>query len=248
MAGIVPTPGAPTGGSYGSITIGRNRYGTYQRNRTVPVNPNSPRQVAARSAFRAAVNQWTTDIQGSINADAWGVYADAVPWLNKAGQETRLSAQAMFIRYYAAAMAAFGAPPTGGGVQETPPLIFNIGTIDVAPGTDGFSLDIETYAISLSVLAATNSFNVTNGRLIVEQSLPVNPGRKFPGPRWQQVASEPMTGANDYLIEYDAGDITLPAALSQQVWFRCRGVHPLASDRRVTEQVIVGPFICLTPP
>lgn len=248
MAGIIPTPGAPVGGSYGSITIGRNRYGTYQRNRTVPVNPNSSRQVAARAAFRAAVNFWTTGVAPTVDRDTWETYAQAVPWLNSAGETTHLSAQAMFIRYYAAVMAAFGTPPTPLTVQVTPPGIFNIGSIDVVLGEDGFTFDGANFEINLAIATSTNSYNVANGRLIVEQSLPANIGRRFAGPRWQQVASIAMTAAATYVGTYAITDTTIPAVLGQQVWFRCRGVGPLASDRRVTEQVIVGPVICAAPP
>lgn len=55
------TPSAligPLSRSAGSTTASHNRFGTYFRNRTIPTNPNTPKQATARATIQAASNAW----------------------------------------------------------------------------------------------------------------------------------------------------------------------------------------------
>lgn len=88
--------GMQLSGSVGGVTASRNRYGAYLRNRTVPVNPNTSRQLAVRAAFAAATLAWAglTDSQ----RQGWQDYATGTPVLNRLGETVTLSANCMFVR------------------------------------------------------------------------------------------------------------------------------------------------------
>lgn len=88
--------GMQLSGSVGGVVASRNRYGAYLRNRTVPVNPNTPEQLNARASFTAAALAWAglTDLQRG----AWQAYATSTPLLNRLGESITLSANAMFVR------------------------------------------------------------------------------------------------------------------------------------------------------
>lgn len=84
-------------GSMGSITASHNRYGMYFRNRSIPVNPSSSRQQAARNAFSDAANYWSSTLT-EAERTAWNDYAAAVPVLNSLGDSVYLTGFAMFLR------------------------------------------------------------------------------------------------------------------------------------------------------
>ena len=58
MALIRYAEGQQRSGSIGASVYSHNRYGAYIRARSVPVNPNTDRQVAIRNAIRALTIAW----------------------------------------------------------------------------------------------------------------------------------------------------------------------------------------------
>lgn len=84
-------------GSIGGIVYSRNRYGSYARNRTKPVNPNSERQQAVRNIMGFLVNAWAR-ILTQANRNKWSVYAAAVSFVNSLGQTITLTGFNHFIR------------------------------------------------------------------------------------------------------------------------------------------------------
>ena len=88
---------AAMSGSAGGKTYSRNRYGAYIRNRSIPVNPSSSRQQAARNAFSAAAVYWSSTLTAAERT-AWNDYAAAVPVLNAVGDTVYLTGFAMFLR------------------------------------------------------------------------------------------------------------------------------------------------------
>jgi hypothetical protein len=88
---------AACSGSAGGKTYSHNRYGAYVRNRSIPVNPSSSRQQAARNAFSAAAVYWSSTLS-SAERQAWNDYAAAVPVLNALGDSVYLTGFAMFLR------------------------------------------------------------------------------------------------------------------------------------------------------
>jgi hypothetical protein len=82
-------------GSMGGTTYARNRFGAYTRKRSVPVQPNSTKQVQAREAFRDSVVSWAS--LTAAQREAWKNYADQVAVKDALGQTIYLTAQNWFI-------------------------------------------------------------------------------------------------------------------------------------------------------
>lgn len=84
-------------GSIAGITYSHNRFGNYTRMRVTPVNPSSTQQQFVRNAFGALAVIWATTLT-TAQRDAWDLYADNVPVLDKLGQSINLTGMNMFIR------------------------------------------------------------------------------------------------------------------------------------------------------
>lgn len=226
--------GIPVSGSIGLKTFSRNRFGNYTRTRTNPVNPNSTRQQAAREGFRNAVSYWVQTMT-TINKNLWNTWAANVPWLNAAGQTVNMTGMNAWVRYYCAVWAATGAAPA----TVTPPSLFNLGQIQadtLVIANDGTDLNVDFNAV-----VASNSWQAVGGFLLFELSRPTNPGNEFPGGPWY--VCEVVDGSAVAAVSFSVPLTSLKyiPADGQIVWARMRGIAPIASDRRVSEQLVVGP-------
>jgi hypothetical protein len=258
MAIIIPGPGTPSSGSLGSITYSRNRYGAYTRNRTNPVNPNSPLQSRSRQIFNAAIAAWG-EMTG-VQRTAWENWAASTPWLNKAGETVNLTGQVAFNRHYTAQMQfTYPAAPAAGFL--VPPLENNVGSINVTMVAPGIAYTAATGTIAFTISApagATNTWAVAGGQAIVEMTHGQNLTRNYHGSRWSQLfeqgaqVASSVWAANEVVVagSTDPADNPLhfPYGLQvgQKVWVRVRGISPVA-DRRVTVQFVMGPFILQAP-
>ncbi len=110
-------------GSIGGTVFAKNRSGSYIRQRTIPVNPNSPRQVQARSNIQALTQAWNAALT-SVQRAAWGLYADSVNVLNRLGETISLSGYNMFIRSNACLLGA------GQSRVDDAPTIFELAASD----------------------------------------------------------------------------------------------------------------------
>lgn len=248
--------GVPVSGSTGNNTYSRNRYGSYRRRRSLPVNPNTARQNGARSAFRAAVAAWGS-ILTQLQRDQWNNWAAATPWLNKAGQSVFLTGQAAFIRHSCSWQTA-GNAITGNWL--IPPVQNNVGSIDVSKTVAEIEIDIATQTtgdVSFAAPATTNSSGLASCGFFVEITPGQNAGRKFPGSKWTSLnvsGSNPVYPWATNAIALSALPLDLPwsFSLGQYVWLRFRGIGDFADgtpERRVTTQVVVGPLqVVIVPP
>lgn len=94
------TPGIAVGqmsGSLGGIVASHNRFGSYFRGRTVPVNPSSSAQQAVRNIFATLTNAWI-NILTSAQRAAWDTYASQINWKNKLGNDIKLTGFNHFMR------------------------------------------------------------------------------------------------------------------------------------------------------
>lgn len=110
-------------GSEGGSTFSRNHYGMYVRQRSVPVNPNSGRQQAARANFAAIAARWLgilTDAQRT----AWNLYGSSVPMQNKLGQEIYLTGFSHYLRSNTPRVLA------GATIVDAGPVIFSLPEVD----------------------------------------------------------------------------------------------------------------------
>lgn len=156
-------------GSIAGNTFARNRYGSYVRSRTVPVNPNSTLQQEIRAIMSTVRDAWFETLTTAQRA-AWAVYAANVQVPNRLGESINLTGYNMFCRTNLAAL-------------------YNGATlIDDAPATYSLAEQDETVAVTLT--AATGATSVafndaldwldeTGGYLLVYESAPQNPTVNF---------------------------------------------------------------------
>ena len=84
-------------GSIEGTTYSRNRYGSYVRNRAMPVNPNTSRQQAVRAYLSQLAQRWK-DTLTQAQRDAWDVYAANVSVKNALGDDIFLTGFNHYIR------------------------------------------------------------------------------------------------------------------------------------------------------
>jgi len=97
MALIRFPEGQQRSGSVGGATFSHNRYGAYVRSRSVPVNPNTDRQVEVRNYTRSLAIGWQNTLS-DIQRYAWDWYAGATPWTNKFGEACYLTGLNHYVR------------------------------------------------------------------------------------------------------------------------------------------------------
>lgn len=162
-------------GSIAGDTHARNRFGNYMRARTKPVNPKSPRQVAARIAMMFLAEQWRESPMTDAYRTAWQTYANSVNWNNKLGEVVTLTGFNMFIRSNAVNIICDKA------------LNYN--------GPTDLGLPAGDPAFSIAISAATG-MTVTfddqmdwcsedGAYLVIEHGLPQNPTRNFFAGPWR---------------------------------------------------------------
>lgn len=84
-------------GSIGGITYSHNRFGLYTRSRITPTNPQTGFQTQVRNAMSSLADRWV-NVLTQAQRDAWTLYADNVPVLDKLGQSINLTGMNMYIR------------------------------------------------------------------------------------------------------------------------------------------------------
>lgn len=78
-------------GSQGSTTASRNRYGSYLRNRVMPVNPRTARQTTVRSQMASISQAWRT--LTSAQRAGWESLGSQMVRQNSQGQSYTLNGQ-----------------------------------------------------------------------------------------------------------------------------------------------------------
>ena len=151
-------------GSLGGITFQGSPFGTTIRTRTVPVNPNTPAQVAARSGFANASARWSLTLTAA-QRQGWEDYASETPIPDRFGELRTVGGRRMYLRFNAAATilgASFiDTAPATPGVAPAATLVLAGDTTD---GIRATGWDIEPPAISI---------------VLVRQGLPVSQARNF---------------------------------------------------------------------
>lgn len=206
---VVLPEGTQISGSIGGTTWSHNRFGAYKRNRSVPVNPNTARQVAVRNAVRSISIAWDETLS-QAQRDAWNVYAANVTWLNKLGQSTNLTGLNHFVRC------------------NTPRVMNAIARVDAAPT----QFDLATAELELAVTASEATQDLTiNGAAgaawvgeadawqFMFMGLPQNGGIGFFGGPYRQVTAVPGAGPPPFPVVIAAA---FPFVENQRVWVRTR--------------------------
>lgn len=131
--------GGQLSGSVGGVVASHNKGGQYLRNRSIPVNPNSTRQQAARSAFAAYADLWKNLTAGQRSA--WDSYASQTPITNRLGEQIHISGFNHYVRTNSFRAAAGAAPLSA---APTTPGLSSLGTITSITPTDGAGIVLVT--------------------------------------------------------------------------------------------------------
>lgn len=130
---------ADMSGRLQGIVASHNRGGQYFRGRTIPNNPSTGAQTAARVAMTNSTNRWTQVLTDGERL-AWNAYALANPQVNGFGDAVDIGGLGMYNRvnqprFYAGLAPIDAAPILNGPAQFTldePVFTYNAGDIDVA--------------------------------------------------------------------------------------------------------------------
>lgn len=160
-------------GSIAGTTYSRNRFGTYIRNRAVPVNPSSSSQASVRARFGAQSAAW----RGLSAAERlqWNTQAPLVDLVDTLGQTYNPSGAQFYssINLYRSitGQAALTVPP----IADTPPALLTL-SATAAAGTPELS-------IAFTGAIATGDF------VILQATAPNSAGRDFFGrSEYKQIA------------------------------------------------------------
>jgi hypothetical protein len=218
--------GMPSG-SKGSTVASHNRFGYYLRNRVVPVNPNTARQVAVRAAFGQLSTRWSTQLNAAQRA-AWALYGDNVPITNSQGTPINLTGSMMYIRCNTPRLQA-GLP-----IVDDGPTIFSLPDF-TAPSVDTFSEAGTNFNVNFT--EADTWVDDDDSAMLIYVGRPQGVGRSFfKGPFR---ATEGILG-NSITPPTTPTTIasTYALAAGNHVWVR---VTVTRADGRLSQALILGP-------
>lgn len=227
MALIRYAEGQQRSGSTGATVYSHNRFGAYIRARSIPVNPNTDRQVAVRNAVRSLTIAWQNTLT-QAQRDAWDVYGANVSWTNKFGDSVNLTGLNHYIRTNTV-MVSLGFART-----DVAPGIFNLGTAELALGctaseaTQILTLTFDDTAVWATEVGAFQHFYL---------GLPQNAAIKFfGGPHRYIVSAAGVVPAVSPL----PATAPFPIVEGQRLWVRSRIMR---ADGRLSEFAQLN-FLC----
>ena len=158
-------------GSIGGQVHSRNRYGSYIRARTTPVNPQSSRQNTIRAIIQLLSQAWSGTLT-QLQRDGWEVYAAAITRTNKLGAQIKLTGFNHYIRSNAPILQA------GLTRVDDAPVVLTL-----PPGDPLLACTVDEGAQQISVVFdATADWNTQDGgALLVSMSIPKATGTNFIG-------------------------------------------------------------------
>ena len=156
-------------GSLGGIVASHNRGGPYLRNRSIPVNPNTPQQQAVRGFLASLTSLWG-DTLTPTQRDDWDTYALNVPIPNAIGEPRNIGGLPMYIRSNVPRL------PVSLPRVDDAPIIFNLGDFS-NPSVDSFVASAETF--NLNFTAADDWANEDDAAMLLSTSRPQNPSINF---------------------------------------------------------------------
>lgn len=162
-------------GSLGPDTYSHNRFGQYVRNRTKPINPNTARQIAVRSALTTLTDRWSQTVT-AVQRAAWNLYGSSVVMKNKIGEDTLLTGFNHYLRSNVPLMVIAATPVDAG------PVIFELPAKDPTYAVAGSEA---TQVLTLTYDAAMAWATETGGYMFHYQGSPQNPQRNFFGGPWR---------------------------------------------------------------
>lgn len=189
-------------GSLGGITASHNRGGAYLRARTIPTNPNAPRQQDVRKFFSDIQVDWKRLTAAQVAA--WRAYALSTPTVNALGAPIVLQANAMCAR--------LGVP------RLQAELSWSQGDAPSTPGLADFTAPTNIVASSTAItftMTAADAWRSDPGAaLLVYASFPVSDGVLFFKGPYKYIGR--VLGA--LIPPSTAGNIQIPPDLAPNVF------------------------------
>lgn len=160
-------------GSLAGLTASHNRGGMYLRQRSVPVNPNSTAQQAARTAMAQVVTAWGT--LSAAQRTAWATYAANVPLVGPLGSPRQVSGQNMYARANVPRITATALDGTAAALArvDDAPTTFDVGTF--TPVT----MSIATSIFDINFDNSDDWANEDGAAMLIQFGPPVNPTINF---------------------------------------------------------------------
>jgi hypothetical protein len=201
--------GQQRSGSIGASVYSRNRSGAYIRARSVPVNPNTSRQVTIRNAVQSLTIGWNLDLT-QAQRDAWTLYANNVNWTNHLGDSINLTGLNMYVR------------------SNVPRLQIPIARVDDGPTI--FDLAVPELVLGCTASEATQILSITfddtatwasesGAAQLFYMGAPKNAGVAFFGGPYRLAASQLGVTPAASPVEPAA---PFPFAEDQRIWIRSR--------------------------
>jgi len=253
MASIRFAEGQQRSGSMGGSVYSHNRYGQYIRSRSIPVNPNTDRQVAVRNLIQTLTIVWQTVLTQDLR-DAWETYAANVTWKNRFGDDVLLTGLNHYVR------------------SNVPRMQCEIARLDTAPVV--FTLAAAELELAVTASEATQQLTVayddghawcseTGAFEHISMGIPQNAAIKYFGGPYRHMccvlgedvvkrpASEdkkseksqtppPTKGTRAPPVSPEVCDAQWPIAEGQRIWVRTRIGR---ADGRLSEFALVN-FLC----
>lgn len=216
--------GQQRSGRLGGTIASRNRFGAYLRAGTLPVNPNTDRQVAVRNAVRSLTIAWHNALT-QAQRDAWDVYGSNVSWVNRLGQTVALTGINHYIRSNTISVAN-GVPRI-----DIAPIIFNLATAELALAATASEA---TQDLTIDGDAGGDWIGEAGAWQFYFMGLPQNDSIKFFGGPYRFITAVPGGGPPPFPIVI-AG--AFPFAADQRLWLRSR---VLRADGRLSEFALIN--------
>ena len=198
-------------GSIGGVTGSRNRFGMYFRSRSNPVNPNSDRQIDARSRMAQLASAWNEQLTAAQRS-LWNSYAAAVPIQNKLGATIYLTGFNHFCRSNAVKLqveSAYG--------EDAPSLY----TLPEQDPTFSVAYSEASQLITVTFDDTLDWCSEDDAHMVIHMGIPkLNDVNFFGGP-WRYAASldgdstTPITSPQTVAVPFTIGE-------GQKVWTRGR--------------------------
>jgi len=208
-------------GSIAGTTFARNRYGSYARARTKPINPSSARQQAVRGYMATLTSRWSQTLSAAQRT-AWNLYGSSVAMLNRLGESVFVTGYSHFIR------SNMWRLDLGQTVVDAGPTVFELPEKD---GTLTVAFSEATQDATLTFDDGADWCSEDNAGLMILEGSPQNPQRNFfAGPFKGRSAKmgnsvAPTTSPQTYSTIHVVTEL-------QKVWIQCR---ILRADGRLSQ-------------
>lgn len=206
---VVWAEGQQRSGRLGATIASHNRFGAYLRAGSIPVNPNTDRQVAVRNAVRALSIAWQNTLS-QAQRDAWDVYAANVGWFTKLGVAVNLTGSNHYSRSNVARLVS------GIASVDDAPNIMNIGTAEKALAV---SASEATQQLTVNGDGTMAWIGEANAWQFVYMGLPQNANIRFFGGPYRLTVAIPGAGPPPWPATPAAPFVF---AEGQRIWVRTR--------------------------